>query len=415
VLPLAPRALAHLPFYEALAALDDASNEWRALSAGLLTLRLFDRWVGEECAGRQLSRWEISGVSEAVQAVSMSTRARSILTSIVNAAEGRQSWSVALPMLAAYGRVLHFDASWALAADVYTTVVENGEQVDSEIAITAAHQGGFCLRMVGDLEGAASSYAACRAIALRTGDLGGMLRADIGVAAIATQRGNLPAAEEQLDSVIERAASGAGACVPMLSSALHNRGVISSRRGRTDDAIGFMNRALRLCTVSAERDRILSDIGAALLRSGAYDAARDAHMIVYATAQFQDARWVAGINLLELAAKTANEPAFERFRRELPAASMPPRLRAHYHMYVADGQHRFGRVDSALAELRQAIQIADEHGITEVVFDAERRLTEFQRARPEAPRVLEPYVPSEQVLEAARSIEELSRTALASV
>jgi len=412
VLPLASQALAHLPFYEALAALDDASNEWRTLSAGLLTVRLFDRWVAEEGAGRTLSRWEISGVAEAVEAVAPTTPVRSILSSIVAAATGRSSWTTALPMLSAYARALHFDAHWPLAADVYRMVVAHGALVDSELAISGAHYAGFCLRMAGDLEGAAASYAAGRELAERVGDVGGILRADLGAAAITTQRGNLPAAERELDLVIERAERVAASCGPVLSLALHNRGVIAARRGGTDDAIGFMNRALRLCPVSAERDRILSDIGSALSKSGAYEAARDAHMIVYATAELQEARWVAGLNLLELSAKMENEPAFERYRRELPVAKMPPRLRAFFHLFTADGADRFGRRDDAIADLRTAITIADAHGVNEVVFDAERRLGELERRRAVVDRTAEFVAPSEQVLEAARSIRELREEVL---
>ena len=39
-------ALTHLPFFEALAAeSDEQSTVWRQLSAGLLTMRLFDAWL----------------------------------------------------------------------------------------------------------------------------------------------------------------------------------------------------------------------------------------------------------------------------------------------------------------------------------------------------------------------------------
>ncbi len=42
-----PRVLLHLPFFEALATLDETSDDWRVTSAGLVTLRLFDAWISE--------------------------------------------------------------------------------------------------------------------------------------------------------------------------------------------------------------------------------------------------------------------------------------------------------------------------------------------------------------------------------
>ena len=39
--------LTHLPFFERVGALEDGSAQFREVSAGLVTLRLFDAWVLE--------------------------------------------------------------------------------------------------------------------------------------------------------------------------------------------------------------------------------------------------------------------------------------------------------------------------------------------------------------------------------
>ena len=405
--PLSARALAHLPFYEALATLDDATAEWRTLSAGLLTLRLFDRWIEEDSAGRRLSRWEVSGVGEAVQAVPSTMPARSILASVIAAASDRQSPSVALPMFAAYGRALQAEARWTPAADVYETVLVYAEEFDADLAMSSAFQRGTSLRLAGDLEGATVSYAAGRRLAVRASDLTGMLQADVGVALVTAQRGNLPAAEAALDEVIAQAEPVAAKCSMVLSRALHDRGTIALRRGALDPGVGFLTRALQICHQPAERERILSDLGSALFRAGAYEAARDAHLVVRQNAVFRDTRWTAGLNLLEIAAKTDNEPSFEFYRRELADAPLPPRLRTYFHMYVAEGHERFGRFDEVVPQLRRAIALAEQHGINEALFDAERRLAAVRQPRKATAWRLEEVAASQEVRDATHTVRNL--------
>jgi hypothetical protein len=53
----------HLPFFAELAALDDGDSSWRAVSAGLVVLRLVDAWIEEGAAmtgcqpGRSCGAW----------------------------------------------------------------------------------------------------------------------------------------------------------------------------------------------------------------------------------------------------------------------------------------------------------------------------------------------------------------------
>ena len=65
------------------------------------------------------------------------------------------------------------------------------------------------------------------------------------------------------------------------------------------------------------RDRVLNDLGASFVQLGVYSAARDAYLVVAATAQEQYMRWTAMINLLDVAADERREPVFEQYRRDL--------------------------------------------------------------------------------------------------
>jgi tetratricopeptide (TPR) repeat protein len=409
VLSFAPQArLAHLPFYEALAELDESTDEWRALSAGLLSVRLFDRWVEERGAGRRLSRWELSGVAEAVEAVAVTSPVRSILRSFVAGVGASESPATVLPILVAYGRTLQHDALWTPAADVYQTVTLHA--TDDDLAMSSAYLRGFCLRTVGDLDGALRSYETGRALAVRSADLSGMLQADVSLAAIASHKGNLPAAEATLDTVIARAEPEGAPCAFVLSRALHDRGVVAARRGRPDEAVGYCHRALDLCERPVDRERILGDMGVLLKQVGDRAAARDTHMILYATARASETRLVAALNLMELAAADENEPLFERYRRGLVDAALPPVYQAYYELYVGDGHARFGRREAARESWLAAARTAEAHSVNQVRLMAEERLLRHYAGSPtESP---EPQrAASPVVRNAARAVRQLRELA----
>ena len=69
--------LRHLAFFEELGKMDESDASWRAVSAGLVTMRLVDRWiaVGSTC---QLDSWSVSAVREAIAQVAETTPVRRI-------------------------------------------------------------------------------------------------------------------------------------------------------------------------------------------------------------------------------------------------------------------------------------------------------------------------------------------------
>lgn len=377
-----PVLLPHLPFFEALATLEESSSAWRAAAAGLVTLRLFEKWVEDSRRGMLLETAEVTSVWAAIDAVDAGDVGRNILHGIVRLASHPNARpSAALAALTAYARSLQFDAQWALAADAYGTVVRHGSTADPELATSASFLRGYCLRMTGALDEAAASYEVGQALAMACGDVAGVLQADVSQANLSLDRGNLPRAEALLDRVIAQAEgmAAAPAISDVLSRALHDRGTVAARRAQFDAAAAFGHRALALCTEPARRDRILADIATALGDAGHYDAARDAHLVIAVTACEQSVRWVAMINLLHLAAWTGSEAMFERHRDELAELPLPPLFAAHYHLYVAEGCRRFGQPARAIASLTRAIDIAGEYGINEVLLRAEAALRDAER------------------------------------
>jgi hypothetical protein len=371
--------LPHLPFFEALAAMDESSAEWRETSAGLVTLRLFDAWILEGPSVVAADALGHRAVRDAIDAVDVGRPTRAILGSIVDTMTQSPLVRTATvaPRLLAYARALQFDARWALAADVHRTVIAHAHPVeDAEIVIAANFQLGSCLRTLAQWEDATAAYSTAGCIAALTDDMVGVLRARIAEANIAIDRGNLPLAERMLDDTIRRADEHQ--LPEVRASALHDRAAVAIHRGDYELAVQLGYEALEGMRSEIERDRTLNEIAAAFYQLGLRSAARDAYLILAATAQEQYVRWAAMINLMECAAADGSELTFEQYRRELEGIDLPATLAAHYHLFVGQGYRLFAKFEAARAALELAREIASRHGVNEVLFKAEEALEEVR-------------------------------------
>ena len=404
--------LQHLPFFEALARAKEGSAEWRLTSAGLVTLRLFDAWLVEGPSVVAADAWGLRAVREAIEAVEHGSPARSILASIVDAMETARMVRVPLvaPRLLAYGRALQFEARWELAADVHQTVIAHAHPVEeADIVIAANMQLGACLRTLAEWDEATAAYARAGCAAAMSSDIVNVLRARIAEANIAIERGNLPYAQSILDDTIREA--DANRLGDIRSVAQHDRADIAFRRGQYDLAVTLGYQALEGYANASSRDRVLGDIAAAFYELGLRTAARDAHLILAATAQEQHTRWVATINLMECAAADGREPIFEQYRRELADASLPATLACHYYCHVGEGYKMFGKVEAARAALLRAVELAERHGMNQALFRAEQSLQSLEKA--DAGVVIIANAPAltpevERVATAVRSMRELA-------
>ena len=404
------RPIRHLAFFEALGSLEEGSTEWHATTAGLVVLRLVDAWYDEGVQVAAADAWGLNAVREAVSEMAAGDPARTILNGVVDAVANaaRADFSVVATRLSAYGRALHFDAKWRLAADVYETLLTYAHPIDeSDVYINASMQLGYCLRMLGEFDQAAVAYADAGRVATSMGDVVGILRARIADARLSMSRGNLPRAEEILDDTIVRATSESLHDVAGL--ALHERAIVAYDRGDFPGSIRFAYNALPKLTGQSARDRVLADIAASFFELGVISAARDAFLVLAATAQEQYVRWTATLNLLELSVIDTNEPAFESYRRELAAAELPPNLEATYHLQTGKGYTAFGRWDRAQNSLTRACEFAARHRLNQLLFTAEESLRQLEIGK-NAARAAVPFEPSatpESVADVAAAIHQM--------
>jgi tetratricopeptide (TPR) repeat protein len=224
-----------------------------------------------------------------------------------------------------------------------------------------------------------------------------------------TERGNLPGAATVLDAAIDRAS---GVDVGEVRGLLkHQRASVDFLRGDYERSIRLAYEAITELQSPSARDRALGDLAAAFAELGCRSAARDAHLILAATAQAQYIRWMATINLMELAALDMREPNFEQHRRELVDAPLPPSLEATYHLYVGQGFERFGKHDLAVQAVEHALQIAETHKLSRLYFEVEAALQALKAGKvPAVPAVVAPAV---SVVDIADELHRMRKVAVA--
>lgn len=377
----------HLPFFERLASLDEQSSDWRETSAGLLVLRLVDTWL-EDGPSAVRGGWGVRAVRECIDAIAPGTPIRAILAGVIDAMSDATDVQprVVTPRLMAYGQSLSLDAHYTLAADVFETIVEHAHPLEEHDLVTDAYlQLGAARRTLGAFDDAAVAYARAGDIAAAANDIARVLRVRIADAKLSMERGNLPDAERVLEETIAGASMAGEREVEAL--ARHQRATVAIERGQYELAIREAYRAFDGLPNANARDRALSDVAAAFAELGCRSAARDANLILAATAQELHTRWVATINLMEIAFLDGREPVFEQYRRELADATLPPMLGAFYHLYVGRGMQMFGRTEGARREMARSLEIAERHGLNKIVFEAERTMQALDRAVREKARL----------------------------
>jgi tetratricopeptide (TPR) repeat protein len=362
----------HLAFFQRLGELEGDSQRERALKAGLLALRLVDRWFAQTDVRRRPTFREFVLVRRAIDLV-VDERMHDVLyklTEVVREFTGEET--APLPtLLFGYGLLLETMREWAVAIDVYGTAIAYVHGADDRRGLPLVYSRlAFCHRQLGNVEDAARAYEDGRAMARAAGDTAAELRLRSGEGALALLRGNVPEAVAIFDAVMREAREGGYR--DAFARASHDRGHVALMQDADEQAASFFSTALEAHLEPEERERALADLACALSRLGARDAARDAFLIAEATAVESDSRAQAAINLLRLAAEDGDELGFEHHRRAVgDPAQLPVRLQAELHWRLADGYGLLGLGARAVEHYRIMGEIAGKYRLNEYTYIAE--------------------------------------------
>jgi hypothetical protein len=381
-LPLVP-ALRHGAFVAALGGVADtdmaSSPRWQALCAGFTTLRLVDIWAGEGSVDPRASR----ATSAAVAALPGTSTARGLLAAIASAVSMPYVAGGPSPYapLVAYGRLLEYDADWALAVDAYSVVIEHAPAGGAaDLLPDAYHRSGYCRRMLGDLAGASADFSAGRRIAREQGNSAADLQLRLSEANVIAHRGNLPEAARVLKQLVaDAAAAGARQVV---AAARHDSGLVAHAQGDFERAALLCFGAAQSYDDPRQRARALSDLAACGAALGHRELARQVNEIVYTTAAIRELRWAAAINLLEMAAADGHEQMFEAYRSAMEAEPLPVTLAANYHLFTGRGHVRFGRPHLARQEFGRALGISMDAALNQIGILADQALADLSATEP---------------------------------
>lgn len=343
----------------------------REAVAGLAVLRFLDRIR----VGVSREQWptapEFRRVRLLVADMGHGAGLRDTLAGVLEAlAEACAGRAFTATRLLAYARTLLNDGRWAQAADVYQTFIARAATPQDFLLVPEAYQRlAYALRMQGHLEGAAAACRTGRAVATSLGDVAVGLRLRIDEAAIIKHRGNLPTADALLVEIVAAAEQHG---LPLVRAhAVHARAVIAYERGQPQQAVAQLYEVWQAYTEPVNKDRALADIAVALADLGLRDAARNAFLILSATAIERETRVMAMLNLMEIAARDGQETVFQQYRRDIAAHRLSPRLEAHFLLMIAEGLERLRRPAAARAAFAAAETFATEHEVNLVRFRAE--------------------------------------------
>src|SRR5688572_31171870 len=113
----------HQVYFDTLGSHHEDSASWRSAFAGLSVLRLVDSYVDAD-AGSVPPNWaQLHTVRAAVDDVAAGDSVRGVLSCALDELTTRGTVDETVcAALMSYGRVLDYEASWGLAADVFATV-----------------------------------------------------------------------------------------------------------------------------------------------------------------------------------------------------------------------------------------------------------------------------------------------------
>lgn len=363
--------LGHTPFFDRLAQFTDtAAPAWKSICAGMLTMRVIDRYAADRESARAPTFREYHWVRSAVDELEEG-QVRDVLGALLDAARGiDESKTLSIPkLLFSYAWLLEDEAEWGVAEDVYNTVIEHANNLDEPDARPWSYcRLAYCLRQQGNVKDAAGALRRGRKVARDLKDVPAELRLRVAEANLTIHRGNISLASAQLDAVIADARS-AGA-PEALARALHDRGVLAREGDRHEEAAALLYEAYVTYTDEQLQVRVLHDLALTAKDLGWRDTARDAFLVLYLDGSRRESHLVAAINLMEIAADDGDAVSFERYRQALEDQPLSARHAASFQLRAAEGYRRFGRRSFAEVAYRTLLRHAEDHGLNEFIVKA---------------------------------------------
>jgi tetratricopeptide (TPR) repeat protein len=355
-----PLAARHQPFVDALARARPETPRWLRYRAGLRVLELLDQALSKRAMPvRENRRLDVRDAIRDVRPRAMRMALDGIVDTV--AAHGAPPREI-LGAVDRFAARLEFEGELALATHVYRLIIDvaNDERL-VELLPEAHRHVAKCLREQGQAADAMTNYLVGHTFAIQLGQEPVAIRIAIDQANLYRVQNRLVEARDILVDALHRAKQFGEN--DLIARAAHERGLVARRLGLPIDALAYYADAFHAFTKTRGLYRLLNDIALTLFELGLDEAAHDAWLGVYLAAKGEPyARWAAGINLMMLAHRKADEIMFNQHVHALNRAPMPARLLLFYCLECGEGYRVFNRPDESRAAYERAARIARKRG-----------------------------------------------------
>jgi len=375
----------HEPFLARAQSSESTVEQRRALGA-FLTLRLVDQFTNEQESDEERAglRYQMTSTLEYVEVLpsnAVDAEHQRHIVGACNQVIGADSRGALWPPMLAYAFWLEKDLQLLEALDVLVTILRLYDGTNARDCLAATRQQARVLRLLGRFDEADEAYDRGERLAAGTGDQHSAFVLRIGRAILYQKRGNLPESERQLRKVAADAEEAGDTAARAMAT--HDLSIALHLAERTAEAVPMAFLAYELYEDRLGRQRALSDTGVLLKEMGHLDAARQALHTVLAENPSRDVRSRVVLELIEVSAHAGDRFSFERWRREAETLrdALPVDEVCNLEFALGTGLAVFGSPGAAEHHLGNAIALAEQTGLGERLFTAEKALRELQERR----------------------------------
>jgi len=362
-------------FLELMASEHDPTR-WHELSAGMICVRCAEAALGPSGVTAQELRFARTLLPR-VPNIPRQLRLASILETIDGSSMDGPHRSELARKLLSLGIELQADGHLSAAVDVFRAIVIAMHD-DADVRLLAYRQKGFALRTMKQFEEASIAYGSMHELATRERNRTMQLEAMLGHAKIDIERGNLPAAEDVVKMVLERARRLNLSDV--VARALMDRAAIAGIRRDPINAILDTYEALELAA-EPTRERLLMNLATAYREVEHAAAARQIAEHLLAQSPSTELRAYAAILAYHLEIDAGDDLAMERARRRVVALERTPLADAEFEEAYARELSLKGRFQDAIAAAERMLECAQAHRMNELVIRADVAIADLNAGR----------------------------------
>lgn len=382
-----------LGFFEVLAEISESAPQWMELAAGMFVARLADDVVRFGVAHEGSREYALRHV---IQVADSDAQAQLRRLLDETAPKRRRDRPAIVKLLLAYGLKLHLDGLLGPASDVFHLLSQ--KHYETEVRLLGMLRRAFALRLAGKLEEADSEYVRLMVFAATAGNRHMELEAELGLARVVFDRGDVRKAEAMTVGVVN-AAKVAGDH-DVFANASIDLARAAGERDQPDMVLYHSANALQRREWTEGRDRTLVNVAFALRELDRAPGARRVASYVLRTTRSVDQKSYAMLVLYAIATDQGIEREAREWRSRVAASLSNPWIESEYYQSLAREHATFERFPMATAAATKMLAVAERHQLNKMIIRADEALYDLRRGlvpaiyrfRPTKPSVAEQSV-----------------------